>query len=271
VFGHQSINEGPNPYVYEIETSKRDYSRKNIMEAKRLLKEAGYPNGIDPKTKHSLILYLDTTVSAGADSAAQMAWIRKQFEKIGIELVIRGTQYSRFQDKIRSGNFQIFSLGWVADYPDPENFLFLFYSKNGKVKFDGENITNYDNPEFDKLFEKMRLLRDSEERKLIISQMTEILRRDSPWIGGYHPKLFALRHQWVGPVKPNEISRNTIKYISLDPIERHKYQKKWNAPLLWPLWYLLLISILLFLPAIYSYWKKVHQPKKLLPPKNLKE
>lgn len=270
VFGHQSHAAGANPLVNEIDLSKNQFSRKNIKEAKRLLREAGYPNGIDPKTKRALVLYFDTITESAADSAAQMAWIRKQFDKIGIDLVIRGTQYSRFQDKIRNGDFQIFNWGWSADYPDPENFFFLFYSKNGRVKFDGENATNYSNPKFDALFERMKLMQNSPERMELISQMIEILRQDVPWIGGYHPKLFALRHQWVGPVKPNEISRNTLKYISVDPQLRVKYQREWNQPVFWPLFLFLLLFILLLVPAAISYWNKIHRPKELAEPQSLK-
>ncbi len=49
------------------------------------------------------------------------------------------------------GTAQIFQWGWNADYPDPENFLFLLYGPNGKVGQNGENAANYDNPEFDRL------------------------------------------------------------------------------------------------------------------------
>ena len=68
---------------------------------------------------------------------------------MGIELIVRATDYNRFQEKIRKGTAQIFSWGWNADYPDPENFLFLLYGPNSKVETQGENATNYQNPEFD--------------------------------------------------------------------------------------------------------------------------
>ena len=56
----------------------------------------------------------------------------------------------------RKGKYQVFWLGWNADYPDAENFMFLLYSKAGKTKYDGENTSNYDSPVYDKLFEQMR-------------------------------------------------------------------------------------------------------------------
>jgi oligopeptide transport system substrate-binding protein len=69
-------------------------------------------------------------------------WMRKQFAKLGIELVVRATDYNRFQEKMRKGTAQVFMWGWNADYPDPENFFFLLYGPNRKVD-GGENAANY--------------------------------------------------------------------------------------------------------------------------------
>ena len=86
--------------------------------------------------------------ASGSEAKAQFDWLRKQFHKLNIQLDIRSTDYNRFQDKIRHGQAQIFQWGWNADYPDPENFLFLLYGPNGKVATDGENASNYSNTEF---------------------------------------------------------------------------------------------------------------------------
>ena len=94
---------------------------------------AGYPNGINPKTGKPLVLNFSATSNGGPDQRAQFDWLRKQFAKLGISLHVETTQYSRFQDKIRTGDIQLFFFGWSADYPDPENFLFLFYGANSKI------------------------------------------------------------------------------------------------------------------------------------------
>ena len=65
----------------------------------------------------------------------------------------------------------IFLWGWNADYPDPENFLFLLYGPNKKVGNNGENASNYENPKFDALFEKMANMENSPERLKIIKEM----------------------------------------------------------------------------------------------------
>ena len=161
IFGYQEGEAGINPVVYDWINNKPQ--RKSIDAAKQLLTEAGYENGIDKTTGEALLLYFDTT--SGADDQALMNWYRKQFAKLGIQLVVRGTDYNRFQEKIRSGAAQIFVWGWNADYPDPENFFFLLYGANAKVQHGGENAGNYTNPAFDHLFEQMRNMDNGETRK----------------------------------------------------------------------------------------------------------
>jgi ABC-type oligopeptide transport system substrate-binding subunit len=102
-------------------------------------------------TGKPLVLYLDTT-DRGPGDKPRFDWLRRQFGKLNVQLEIRGTDYNRFQEKVRKGNAQIFYWGWNADYPDPENFLFLLHGPQGKVKSQGENASNWVNPEFDRLF-----------------------------------------------------------------------------------------------------------------------
>jgi len=217
--------------------------------------KAGYPEGRDLKTGKSLILYYDTT-SAGPDGKARLNWMRKQFAKLGVQLVIRASDYNRFQEKMREGSGQIFMWGWNADYPDPENFLFLLYGPNGKVEHGGENASNYSNPEFDKLFVQMKNMENSPQRQLIIDQMVEIARREAPWAWGFFPKAFSLSHAWYGNVKPNLMANNTLKYKSLDPELRERQRAEWNPPIVWPLILIVLVLILSVVPAIRLYRRR---------------
>jgi len=219
------------------------------------LAEAGYPNGIDIKTNAPLVLYFDVT-ARGPEDKSKLDWMSKQFQKLNIQLVIRSTDYNRFQDKIRQGNAQIFEWGWNADYPDPENFLFLLHGPQRKVGSDGENAANYDNPEYNVLFEQMKNMKDSSERQEIIDQMLRILRKDSPWIWGYHPKDYALYHEWYTNIKPNKMSHNNLKYHRIDSNMRAEKRLHWNKPVLWPLAVFLIVLIVGLIPAIVIYRKK---------------
>ncbi|WP_423202761.1 ABC transporter substrate-binding protein [Legionella yabuuchiae] len=253
IFGHRTSKSGINPYVY---TWDQGLKRKPIEEAKALMKEAGYPNGRDPQTGLPLILNYDVPAAGGPDDKAQLNWMRKQFAKIGISLNIRATQYNRFQEKMRTGNAQIFTWGWNADYPDPENFLFLLYGPNSKVNYGGANAANYQNPEYDRLFDLMKNRPNDEIRMELIDNMLEIVRRDAPWVFGVNTKSLILSQLWTAPFKPNTISQSTLKYIAIDVPLRNELRKKWNQPVLWPIGLFLCMMALLLLPFFFAYRRK---------------
>ena len=242
IFGYREGEAGINRYVYDWLGGAP--KRKPIAEAQRLLAEAGYPDGVDAETRQPLVINLDTT-SAGVGSKARLDWLRKQFDKINVQLVVRSTDYNRFQDKIRKGDTQMFYWGWNADYPDPENFFFLLHGAQAKVAKGGENASNYSSPEYDRLFEQMKNMENSPQRQVIIDRMLEILRRDSPWLWGYHPKSYVLQHGWLHNVKANIMANNKLKYWRVDAGQRDRLRREWNQPVRWPLW-LGAASLLLF-------------------------
>lgn len=256
IYSFAEGEQGINHYIYDWVNGKP--KRKSIPEAQKLMTEAGYPGGIEPNTKAPLVLHFDTTAT-GVDDRQRLNWYRKQFEKIGIQLDIRGTDYNRFQEKMRTGNAQLFNWGWNADYPDSENFFFLLYGANSKVRSGGENAANYDNPEFNRLFEQMRNMDNNEQRFQIIQQMQEIIRRDSPWLFGYHPKNFTLHHDWYRNLKPNLMANNVIKYARIETADRAKQRLAWNRPVFWPLGLIVLILLLLCIPAIKAYHRRTRQ------------
>ncbi len=256
IYGHVSDKAGMNPFVYEWVNER--YQRKSIQQAEKLMIEAGYKQGVDPETGESLILYFDTT-SVSIDDRPRMNWYRKQFAKLGIKLVIRPTDYNRFQEKMRHGSGQLFLWGWNADYPDPENFFFLLYGENGKVKHGGENAVNYHNAEFNLLFEKMRNMDDSEQRLQIIQEMQGIVRKDAPWVFGFHPKSFSLFHGWYKNLKPNLMANNRLKYTRIIAETREKRRHEWNMAVFWPLLLALVLFMLLLFPAIKAFKRRAKE------------
>ncbi len=252
IYGYRDGKDGVNPYVYDWKNGKAE--RKSIEVARRLVAEAGYPNGIDAKTGKPLVLYFDS-MSGGADDKSRFNWYRKQFKKLKIQLIVRATDYNRFQDKMKTGSAQMFSWGWNADYPDPENFLFLLYGSNGKTKFGGENAANYQNPRFDALFEQMINMDNGEARLKIIDDMIEMLRYDAPWVWNYHPMDYSLLHEYLTNFKPNVMANNTLKYKRIDPAKREQYRQQNNTPIVLPLWLLLIFMVIIIIPAIFSYRK----------------
>ncbi|EAR23477.1 ABC transporter substrate-binding protein [Nitrococcus mobilis] len=253
IFGHRKGQAGINRYVYDwVDGQPR---RKPIAEARRLMAQAGYPGGRDANTGEPLVLYFDTA-AAGPDSKSRLDWFRKQFAKLGIQLVVRATDYNRFQDKMLKGTEQLFEWGWVADYPDPENFLFLLYGPNKKVNGNGENAANYSNPEFDRLFRRTKNMDNNAERRRLTARMVDIVQRDAPWIWGFHPELFVLHHVWYHNLKPNTMANNTVKYIRIDPALRAEQRRAWNQPVIWPLIVVAALVLASLVPGVVAYRRR---------------
>ena len=260
IFGYRDGKAGINKSVYDwVDGSPQ---RKSIEYAKKLLAQAGYPNGVDQKTGKPLVLNLDITAS-GPDDKARLNWYRKQFQKIDVQLNIRNTMYNRFQEKMRKGTAQIFIWGWNADYPDPENFMFLLYGPNSKMDQNGENAANYQNKDFDVLFDKMKNMENGQTRQAIINKMMKIVQTDSPWIWGLHPKNFGLYQDWFKNAKPNLMAHNTLQYKRIDTAIRDQKRSEWNVPVMWPVYAVSGVLIVGTIPAWYTYRRRVHRaPKK---------
>jgi hypothetical protein len=99
----------------------------------------------------------------------------------------------------------------------------------------------------DKLFDEIKTMKNTPERKAKIGQMLQIVREDAPWVWGFHPKSLALSHAWFKNVLPNAMANNTLKYKKIDAALRVKRQQEWNQPVLFPL-------ILLFIFVLLMAW-----------------
>ncbi|WP_241521282.1 ABC transporter substrate-binding protein [Kineobactrum sediminis] len=247
--------EGINPHVYDwVDGEPR---RKSIEHARQLLVEAGYPNGRDVRTGEPLKIFID--VQSQAISNTSMNWIDRAFARIGVQVEYRPADWNRTREKLLTGNTQIYSHGWLADYPDPENFLFLLYGPESPLicNCDGANNSNYEREEYDQLFRSMRVLPPGPERLDIVSRMVDMLRDDAVWLFAYYPKDIYLNNSWVHNTKRHGISKNTLKYLRIDEELREQKREEWNQPVTWPLFAAAILLLALILPGVIAYRRRL--------------
>lgn len=185
----------------------------NINKAKRLLIEAGYPGGIDPLTNRRLELTIEIGSKGVGDTKQMMDLMCDMFDQIGIKLTPSYNTWPAFIEKLNRRQAQIFQLGWLADYPDAENFLQLFYSKNESP---GTNHSNYSNDDFDILYEKIKPMHDTDERTRLLNEMNNIVIEDAPWIFLSQPLSYSLVHSWVKNYEYHAFPYGMSKYQRID-------------------------------------------------------
>ena len=144
------------------------------IKAKQLLLESKYGNDLDNLPP----ITITTPGSFGANVSLDMEVVLAMWEKnLGITTEFQQTEFATFLKDLNKRRFQMFDIGWIADYPDPENFLdILFYSDSSN------NHTNYNNPEVDALLEKARVETDETLRFSIYNEVEQTILDDAPWI-----------------------------------------------------------------------------------------
>ena len=188
--------EKPFPYAFDLE------------KARRLLAEAGYPDGIDPKTGRRLVLTLSIgRASQESREAGELA--AAFYEKIGIRLELDFKTWTAFVTAVNEGRVQMFRMGWVGDYPDAQNFLQLFHSKNVRP---GPNRTAYANPEFDREYDAALDAGTAAERNAHWLRCQEILQEDCPWVFTHVNKAYSLVRPTVGNYIPSDFPYGYEKY-----------------------------------------------------------
>jgi oligopeptide transport system substrate-binding protein len=241
----------PGIFGYD-ETYKNPFRDKvDLQRAKKLLEEAGYPGGIDPKTQKPLRLTFDTG-NTSPSALLQYEYFVRSWRELGIDVVVDATSYNQFQDKIRRNAYQLFLWGWVGDYPDPENFLFLLWGNSAPHP----NTAQFKNAEYDELFVEMKARQNDEERLRLIRRMLTILETERPWIELYHSEEYALIHSWVKNVKPAGLSLPALKYRDIDPHERERKRAEWNAPVLWPVFLIGFVIAVALVPGVITFFKE---------------
>ena len=187
------------PFAYSFDLEK----------ARRLMSEAGFQDGIDPKTEKRLAIPL--AIGHATQSAREQAELLQSFyAKIGIRLEPQFMTWAAYMKAVSDGNVSLFLLGWIGDYPDAENFLQLFHSKNVSP---GANHSNYVNPEFDRIYDAAMSAKTAGERNAFWRKAQEIVREDCPWIFLNFPKAYSLAWDRVRNYVPSDFTYGIEKHL----------------------------------------------------------
>lgn len=172
--------------------------------ARQLLQESKYQGRLPPIT----VTEAGGGANVGLDTQAILEMWR---QNLGVEVTIAQSEVAAFYDDLDRGLLQMFTSGWILDYPDPENVLdILFYSRSR------QNNTHYSDPEYDAIIERARTEQDVERRLALYRQAEQMLLRDLPWI----PLYFGADHFVVKPYvkgwEPVKIVVPFLRYVSIE-------------------------------------------------------
>jgi ABC-type transport system substrate-binding protein len=182
------------------------YRGPQLDRARELLAAAGYPNGegLPP---------LRGEVSQASSTVQRAEMVARQLRKVGINYEFNTNSFPELSDKLKRKKAQFFGLAWGADYPDAENFLQLFYGPNGSP---GSNNWNYDNPEYNRLYDQSRVMDPGPERTEIYTRMRAILIEDVPSLSSMARTRFYVWNARVKYFQPSEVWYGWLKHVDVD-------------------------------------------------------
>lgn len=244
----------PGIFGYE-EDYRNPFRQPDLERARALLVEAGYPGGIDPATGRPLHLSFDLGDTSTRTRVTYQFFV-DAWNQLGLDVELSATNYNQFREKVDKGAYQIFSWGWVADYPDPENFYFLLWGRMAQSKGGGPNTANFADPRFDALFVAMKDRENDAKRLELIRRMRAILEVQRPWIELYHRESYALYQVWMHNVKPAGLSYPSAKYQDVDAPLRAELRAAWNEPVVWPAYALGVAAIALLVPGVVTFFRE---------------
>jgi len=151
------------------------------------------------------------------DNQFDLLWA-KSMKAIGICMRFNKQRWPDLTEATRLGTVQMRESKWQADYADADNFLQLLYGPNT-----GEsNDARFRLPQYDRLYEKARQLRDTPERDALYRQMTQLVLVYAPWKLGVHRLFTHLAHPWVIGYKKHPFVLTQYRYLDIDLGKQHQ-------------------------------------------------
>jgi len=144
--------------------------------------------------------------------------MRAQFAAIGVRLKASFADMPTFLKATGGGNFQLAYFDWTADYPDPEDFYQLLYSKNAAP---GPNISGYANPAYDRAYEAARRMPSGPARIAQLKTLNALIDDDAPLFALWDPLRFGVFQKWVSNFKRNPLTSENA-FLRVDMAAKKK-------------------------------------------------
>ena len=206
------IAEGMAGYVAE-RSPTLEY---NLAKAKALLDMYGYVDrdgdGYREMPDGSPLVIDQASTPEQRVKARNELW-KRAMDELGIRMTFNKVELMpTLRDLAKRGKVQMMTYGWIADYPDGENFLQLFLTKT----IDAQNYTLFSMPEYDRLYEKIKVMPDSPERTEIYRKMVHLLWVYNPWRVNHMRRYTVLIQPWLLGYKKHPFAHQPFRYLDID-------------------------------------------------------
>ena len=171
--------------------------------ARQLLAQAGYPDGKGMPPIRLL------TIAIYADFAS---FIARELEDIGCKIQVEVVQKGLLLEETARSQALFFRGSWIADYPDAENYLSVFYSRNPAPP----NYTRYNNPAFDRLYEQALLENNDSLRYRLYREMDQMMIRDAPVVPLWYDEVIRMANPWVKGFEPNALNMLELRHVRIE-------------------------------------------------------
>jgi peptide/nickel transport system substrate-binding protein len=208
--GEAAKNPMP-PTLWGYNDAIRDYAY-DPARAKRLLAEAGYPQGFEME------LWALPVVRPYMPQGQRVAEaIQSDLAKIGVTVRITTYEWGTYLDKLGKGDHQAALIGWIGDNGDPDNFLYNLLDASNARKGGSTNYAFYRGQEAHRLLLKARRVSDPAARTRLYEEAQVAIHRDAPWVPLFHAKQMAA-------------VRANVRGFTLHPTGKAHFARAWFAP-----------------------------------------
>lgn len=187
-----------------FDSSKVHGYHYDLARARRLLASAGFPDGkgIPPIKLLTIAIYADFA-----------SFIAKELEDIGLHIQVEVVQKSLLLEQTAQSHALFFRGSWIADYPDAENYLSVFYSKNPSPP----NYTRYKDPTFDRLYEQSLKEDNDSLRYDLYRQMDQRVIDAAPVVPLWYDEVIRMVNPRVHNLEPNALNLLELRRVSIVP------------------------------------------------------